>query len=88
MFHMIDRVLVAGWRALPAPGRFCFQESILTFCKTKEVNRVSPRLSKKTHTSEWGFPEAALRLPRDSPGLASFLLLGNQESMNRHLGKA
>ena len=48
MFHMIDRVLVAGWRAL-SPGRFCFQESILTFCKTKEVNRVSPRLSKKTY---------------------------------------
>ena len=49
MFHMIDRVLVAGWRVLPAPGRFLFQESILAFCKTKEVNRVSPRRSKKTY---------------------------------------
>ena len=70
MFHMIDRVLVAGWRALPAPGRFCFQESILTFCKTKEVNCVSPRLSKK-HIQVNG---ASPRLPCVCPATARALL--------------
>ena len=72
MFHMIDRVLVAGWRALPR-GSFCLQESILTFCKTKEVNRVTPHLSNKKHTSEWGFPGAVLRLPRGCPGRMAWI---------------
>ena len=51
---------------------FCFQESILTFCKTKEVNHVNPHLSKK-HTSEWGFPGAVLRLPRGCPGRMAWI---------------
>ena len=79
MFHMIDRVLVAGWRAL-SPGRFCFQESILTFCKTKEVNRVSPHLSEKIQVNG-----ASPRLPCVCPAIARVGWLGFTSMVFKHV---